>query len=160
MDEILARAGIFQGVEPTAVSALTKQLQPVDFPRGHTVFAEGEPGDGFYLVVEGQVHGGVGQGIGQALCEFTAYDENGQLLTGSYMDYPMPRAEDVPFYNVDYSCQTPCTHNPLGVKGCGEAGAIGSPAAFMNALTDALGVRDLPMPATPERVWRAAQRNA
>jgi carbon-monoxide dehydrogenase large subunit len=79
------------------------------------------------MVVDGQVHGGVGQGIGQALLENTAYDENGQLLTGSYMDYAMPRASDVPFYTVDYSCQTPCTHNPLGVKGCGEAGAIGSP---------------------------------
>ena len=69
------------------------------------------------MIVEGQVHGGVGQGIGQALCENTIYDENGQLLTGSYMDYAMPRAEDVPFYNVDYSCQTPCTHNPLGREG-------------------------------------------
>jgi aerobic carbon-monoxide dehydrogenase large subunit len=113
------------------------------------------------MIVEGQVHGGVGQGIGQALCEFTTYDENGQLLTGSYMDYAMPRAEDVPFYNVDYSCQTPCTHNPLGVKGCGEAGAIGSPPAVVNAVIDALQcgghthVTHIDMPVSPSRVWTA-----
>jgi carbon-monoxide dehydrogenase large subunit len=76
------------------------------------------------MIVSGQVHGGIGQGIGQALLESCVYDENGQLQTGSYMDYAMPRADDVPFYQVDHSCQTPCTHNPLGVKGCGEAGAI------------------------------------
>ncbi len=113
------------------------------------------------MIVEGQVHGGVGQGIGQALCEFTTYDENGQLLTGSYMDYAMPRAEDLPFYNVDYSCQTPCTHNPLGVKGCGEAGAIGSPPAVVNAVIDALqrgghtSVTHIDMPVSPSRVWTA-----
>ena len=90
------------------------------------------------MIVTGQVHGGLGQGIGQALLENCAYDENGQLLTGSYMDYAMPRADDVPFYSVDHSCQTPCTHNPLGVKGCGEAGAIGSPPTVVNAVVDAL----------------------
>ncbi len=116
------------------------------------------------MIVEGQVHGGVGQGIGQALCEFTTYDDTGQLLTGSYMDYPMPRADDVPFYNVDYSCQTPCTHNPLGVKGCGEAGAIGSPPAVVNAVIDALQrgghkhVTHIDMPVSPSRVWQAMQR--
>jgi len=113
------------------------------------------------MVVDGQVHGGVGQGIGQALLENTAYDENGQLLTGSYMDYAMPRASDVPFYTVDYSCQTPCTHNPLGVKGCGEAGAIGSPPAVVNAVIDALHrgghthVTHIDMPVSPSRVWSA-----
>ena len=112
------------------------------------------------MIVEGQVHGGVGQGIGQALLENTTYDENGQLLTGSYMDYAMPRAEDVPFYNVDYSCQTACTHNPLGVKGCGEAGAIGSPPAVVNAVLDALNsgghkVAHIDMPVSPGRVWAA-----
>ena len=75
----------------------------------------------------------------------------------SYMDYAMPRADDVPFYTVDHSCVTPCTHNPLGVKGCGEAGAIGSPPAIMNAVTDALGVKDVPMPATPLVVWNQLQ---
>ena len=107
------------------------------------------------MIVEGQVHGGIGQGIGQALLESCIYDENGQLLSASYMDYAMPRAEDVPFYKVDHSCVTPCTHNPLGVKGCGEAGAIGSPPAVINAITDAIGNNDLSMPATPEKVWKA-----
>ena len=112
------------------------------------------------MIVEGQVHGGLAQGLGQAMLEACAYDaESGQLLTGSYMDYTMPRADDLPSFKVATNV-TPCTHNPLGVKGCGEAGAIGSPAAYMNALTDALGVRDLPMPATAERVWRAANKIA
>ncbi|HEY6967371.1 MAG TPA: xanthine dehydrogenase family protein molybdopterin-binding subunit [Burkholderiales bacterium] len=107
------------------------------------------------MIVEGQVHGGLTQGIGQALTEGCRYDDaTGQLLTGSFMDYAMPRATDVPTYQVD-TRETPCTHNPLGVKGCGEAGAIGAPAALMNAITDALGVKDLPMPATPQAVWTA-----
>jgi carbon-monoxide dehydrogenase large subunit len=112
------------------------------------------------MIVEGQVHGGLAQGIGQALMEGCVYDrESGQLLTASYMDYAMPRAHDLPSFKV--ACEvTPCTHNPLGVKGCGEAGAIGAPAAVMNAIVDALsplGVRDIEMPATPQRVWRAIQ---
>ncbi len=110
------------------------------------------------MIVEGQVHGGLAQGIGQALLEAAVYDENGQLLSGSYMDYAMPRADDLPFYAVDHSCQTPCTHNPLGVKGCGEAGAIGSPPAVVNAVVDALadrGVTHIDMPLTPSRVWAA-----
>jgi carbon-monoxide dehydrogenase large subunit len=112
------------------------------------------------MIVEGQVHGGLVQGIGQALTEGCQYDkENGQLLTGSYMDYCMPRADDVPSFKVD-TRETPCTHNPLGVKGCGEAGAIGSPAALINAITDALGVKDLPMPATAQTVWRTMQKAA
>ncbi|HNW62147.1 MAG TPA: xanthine dehydrogenase family protein molybdopterin-binding subunit [Piscinibacter sp.] len=112
------------------------------------------------MIVSGQVHGGLAQGLGQAMLEACVYDpESGQLLTGTYMDYTMPRADDLPNFTVDHTV-TPCTHNPLGVKGCGEAGAIGSPPAFMNALTDALGVKDLAMPATAERVWRAAHKNA
>jgi len=112
------------------------------------------------MIVSGQVHGGLGQGIGQALLEQAVYDENGQLLTGSYMDYAMPRADDVPFYAVDHSCATPCTHNPLGVKGCGEAGAIGSPPAVVNAVVDALqragrDVTHIDMPLSPARVWEA-----
>jgi aerobic carbon-monoxide dehydrogenase large subunit len=107
------------------------------------------------MIVAGQVHGGLTQGIGQALLESCRYDgDSGQLLTGSLLDYCMPRADNVPSFKLDTK-ETPCTHNPLGVKGCGEAGAIGAPAAVMNAVTDALGVRDLEMPATPERVWRA-----
>ena len=114
------------------------------------------------MIVSGQVHGGIGQGIGQALLERCVYDENGQLQTGSYMDYAMPRADDVPFYKVDHSCQTPCTHNPLGVKGCGEAGAIGSPPAVVNAVVDALrsaghDVTHIDMPLSPARVWAAMQ---
>ncbi|SPH17483.1 Carbon monoxide dehydrogenase large chain [Defluviimonas aquaemixtae] len=112
------------------------------------------------MIVEGQVHGGLAQGIGQALLENAVYDENGQLLSGSYMDYAMPRADDVPPFVVDHSCQTPCTHNPLGVKGCGEAGAIGSPPAVVNAVIDALNrgghkVDHIDMPVSPSRVWQA-----
>jgi carbon-monoxide dehydrogenase large subunit len=109
------------------------------------------------MIVEGQVHGGLAQGIGQALTEGCRYDkETGQLLTGSMLDYCIPRADDVPSFKVGTK-ETPCTHNPLGVKGCGEAGAIGAPAALMNAITDALGVKDLPMPASPQTVWRTIQ---
>jgi aerobic carbon-monoxide dehydrogenase large subunit len=96
------------------------------------------------MIVEGQVHGGIVQGIGQALAEGCVYDkESGQLLTGSYMDYQMPRAANVPSFKLGFTC-TPCPSNPLGMKGCGEAGAIASPAAVMNAVTDALGVKDVP----------------
>ncbi|MFN5143705.1 MAG: xanthine dehydrogenase family protein molybdopterin-binding subunit, partial [Burkholderiales bacterium] len=113
------------------------------------------------MIVEGQVHGGLAQGIGQALLEHGVYDhDSGQLLSGSYMDYAMPRADDLPHFEVETVKGTPCTHNPLGVKGCGEAGAIGSPAALMNALCDALwhlGVKDLDMPASPHKVWQAIQ---
>lgn len=114
------------------------------------------------MIVDGQVHGGIGQGIGQALLEACVYDENGQLQSGSYMDYAMPRADDVPFFQVDHSCQTPCTHNPLGVKGCGEAGAIGTPPAVVNAVIDALHsggkpVTHIDMPLSPSRVWQAMQ---
>ncbi|MBL8310923.1 MAG: xanthine dehydrogenase family protein molybdopterin-binding subunit [Burkholderiales bacterium] len=112
------------------------------------------------MIVEGQVHGGLAQGIGQALLEGCVYDsESGQLLTATYMDYAMPRADDLPNFQVATHV-TPCTHNPLGVKGCGEAGAIGSPAALMNAITHAVGVKDIAMPATSERVWRALQGRA
>ena len=108
------------------------------------------------MIVEGQIHGGIAQGLGQAMMEACSYDViSGQLVTGSYMDYAMPRAMDVPNIQVSNTV-TPCSHNPLGVKGCGEAGAIGSPPAYINAVTDALGVVDLAMPATRERVWRAA----
>jgi len=110
------------------------------------------------MIVEGQVHGGLAQGIGQALLEQCVYDQDtGQLLTGSYMDYAMPRADDLPSFKVATKV-TPCTHNPLGAKGCGEAGAIGAPAALMNAVHDALsaaGVTYIDMPATPYRVWSA-----
>ncbi len=112
------------------------------------------------MIVEGQVHGGLVQGIGQALMENCVYDrETGQLLTGSFMDYTMPRADDFPEFKIGNVC-TPCTHNPLGTKGCGEAGAIGSPPAVINAVLDALhglGVKEFDMPATSHRVWEAIQ---
>jgi carbon-monoxide dehydrogenase large subunit len=109
------------------------------------------------MIVEGQVHGGIAQGVGQALLEGARYDETGQLVTASFMDYGMPRAADVPSFNVAMT-NTPCTSNPLGVKGCGEAGAIAAPAAMVNAITNALGHEDIAMPATPQAVWRAIQK--
>lgn len=108
------------------------------------------------MIVEGQVHGGITQGIGQALHEGVVYDDSGQLLTGSYMDYQMPRAADVPSYTVSHGC-TPSPNNPLGLKGCGEAGAIGAPPAVINAIIDAIGTDNLQMPATPQAVWTALQ---
>ena len=110
------------------------------------------------MIVEGQVHGGIAQGVGQALLEGAHYDSDGQLLTASYMDYCMPRADDLPSFKIG-AIETPCPSNPLGIKGCGEAGAIASPPAVINAITDALGHEDVTMPATPQVVWRAA-RNA
>ncbi|MBD0415682.1 xanthine dehydrogenase family protein molybdopterin-binding subunit [Oryzicola mucosus] len=111
------------------------------------------------MIVEGQVHGGLAQGIGQALLEGTSYDAaSGQLVTASYMDYTMPRADDLPSFVVSTTV-TPCPGNPLGIKGCGEAGAIGSPPAVMNAITDALGHEDITMPATPHKVWAAAMKH-
>jgi carbon-monoxide dehydrogenase large subunit len=107
------------------------------------------------MIVEGQVHGGIAQGIGQAMLEGCHYDPaSGQLVTASYMDYTMPRADDLPSFKVSTS-NTPCPSNPLGIKGCGEAGAIGSPPAVINAITDAIGNNDLAMPATPQTVWKA-----
>jgi carbon-monoxide dehydrogenase large subunit len=113
------------------------------------------------MIVEGQIHGGVVQGIGQALFEGAEYDENGQLTNASYMDYCMPRADDFPKFETAGQV-TPCPHNPLGVKGAGEAGAIGSTPAVVNAVIDALWsgghkVKDIRMPLTSERVWRAMQ---
>ena len=112
------------------------------------------------MIVEGQVHGGTVQGIGQALLERCVYDpDSAQLLSGTLMDYCMPRADNIPNFEVDYVC-TPSPHNLLGVKGCGEAGAIAAPPAVMNAVVDALsadGVAEIDMPATPHRVWQALQ---
>ncbi|MGI9389645.1 MAG: xanthine dehydrogenase family protein molybdopterin-binding subunit [Boseongicola sp.] len=108
------------------------------------------------MIVEGQVHGGVAQGVGQAMLEQVVYDDGGQPINASYMDYAMPRASDLPFYDVHHASTT-CPNNPLGVKGCGEAGAIGSPPAVINAITDAIGNNDLAMPATPQAVWNAIQ---
>ncbi len=111
------------------------------------------------MIVDGQIHGGVVQGIGQALFEGAIYDDQGQLINASYLDYTMPRADDLPMIETDRTT-TPCPHNPLGVKGAGEAGSIGSTPAVVNAVIDALkgfGVKDIRMPLTPERVWQAMQ---
>ena len=111
------------------------------------------------LLVAGQAHGGVVQGIGQALMERTVFDEDGQLLTGSFTDYALPRASDAVMFAIA-SHPVPAKTNPLGVKGCGEAGCAGSLPAVMNAVVDALseyGIRHIDMPATPYRVWQAIQ---
>ena len=108
------------------------------------------------MIVEGQVHGGIVHGIGQALLEGCQYDSDGQLVTASFMDYAMPRADNAPDFRVGYAPTDP-PHNPLGVKGCGEAGAIGAPPAVINAIANAIGTRHVEMPATPETVWRACQ---
>jgi carbon-monoxide dehydrogenase large subunit len=109
------------------------------------------------MIVEGQIHGGLALGIGQALFENCVYDGAGQLVAGSFMDYAIARADDLPDFVTECDESQPCTHNPLGVKGCGEAGSIGAPAALVSAALDALGplgVTDLAMPLTPEQVWR------
>ncbi|MDH3194842.1 MAG: xanthine dehydrogenase family protein molybdopterin-binding subunit [Hyphomicrobiales bacterium] len=137
----------------------------VDPGTGHTDIVQFVAADDFGriinpMIVEGQVHGGVVQGIGQALLEGCQYDaETGQLVTATYNDYAMPRADDVPSFAVS-TTETLCPNNPLGIKGCGEAGAIGSPPAVINAITDAIGNNDLTMPATPEKVWRALNAGA
>jgi aerobic carbon-monoxide dehydrogenase large subunit len=110
------------------------------------------------MIVEGQVHGGVAQGIGQALLEHAVYNSDGQLVSGSFMDYTMPRAANLPSFKVETTV-TRCPGNPLGIKGCGEAGAIAAPAAVMNAVTDAIGSEDIAMPASPATVWAALRRS-
>jgi carbon-monoxide dehydrogenase large subunit len=109
------------------------------------------------MIVDGQVHGGIAQGIGQALCEGAIYNNDGQLVTGSFMDYAMPRANHLPTLKVETTV-TKCPSNPLGIKGCGEAGAIAAPAAVINAITDAIGTEAIAMPATPPAVWAALQK--
>ena len=129
----------------------------VDPGTGKTTFVNFVAADDFGrlinpMIVEGQVHGGLAQGIGQALLEHAVYDANGQLTSGTFMDYAMPRADDLPTFKIEHTV-TLCPGNPLGVKGCGEAGAIGASGAVINAITDAIGNNKLEMPATPDRVW-------
>jgi carbon-monoxide dehydrogenase large subunit len=109
------------------------------------------------MIVEGQVHGGVAHGVGQALLEGAVYDKDGQLVSGSFMDYTMPRAGNLPSMKVE-TTETRCPSNPLGIKGCGEAGAIAAPPAVINAITDAIGTEDITMPATPQKIWAALSR--
>jgi aerobic carbon-monoxide dehydrogenase large subunit len=165
------------GMEGGLDADATTKLSAWTFPNGcHIAEVEVDPDTGIVrvvnynivddfgvvlnpLLVEGQVHGGIVQGIGQALLEGAVYDEGGQLLTGSFMDYTMPRADSMPPFDFS-TVEVPCKNNAMGVKGCGEAGSVGAPAAVINALIDALserGVRHVDMPATPERVWRLAQ---
>lgn len=166
------------GIEATLLDAQeTAEIKSHTFPNGcHVAEVEVDPETGIVtvpryivvddvghalnpLIVRGQVHGGVTQGIGQALMERTSYDnDSGQLLSASFMDYALPRAEDLPDIDVDL-IEVPCETNPMGVKGAGEAGAVGSPPAVMNALVDALGVA-VDMPATPEVVWKALAKAA
>ena len=111
------------------------------------------------MIVEGQIHGGIAQGIGQALYEGAVYDENGQLISGSMMDYAVPKARQIPHMDLDRT-ETPSTSNPMGVKGVGETGTIAATQAVVNAVADALapfGIKHLEMPMTPERVWRTIQ---
>ena len=162
----------------TLDSAEVAQIKAHTFPNGcHLAEVEVDPETGVVrvdryvvcddvgkavnpMIVRGQVHGGVAQGTGQALFERTAYDpDSGQLLSGSFMDYALPRAGDLPDIEVEF-LEIPCLTNPLGVKGAGEAGAVGSPPAVINAVLDALaedGVTHIDMPATPEVVWRALE---
>jgi carbon-monoxide dehydrogenase large subunit len=168
------RARVAAGEDTMLLDALeTAKIDAHTFPNGcHVAEVEVDPETGIVtipryivvddvghalnpLIVRGQVHGGVAQGIGQAVMEKTAYDrESGQLLSASFMDYALPRADDLPDIEVDL-IEVPCETNPLGVKGAGEAGAVGSPPAVVNAIIDALGVAAIDMPATPETVWKA-----
>ncbi|MDF1585257.1 xanthine dehydrogenase family protein molybdopterin-binding subunit [Marinimicrococcus flavescens] len=164
-----------EGLPGSLDASLVADTPPSTFPNGcHVAEVEIDPETGVValtryvaiddfgtlvnpMLVEGQVHGGVVQGIGQALLEHTVYDESGQLLSGSFMDYAMPRADDLPDLELDFLVR-PATTNELGVKGCGEAGITAAPPAVMNAVLDALaplGIRHLDMPATPLRVWQA-----
>jgi carbon-monoxide dehydrogenase large subunit len=167
------------GMEPGLDTTQVQTPSANTFPNGcHIVEVEVDPASGVVrvdrytvvddfgavinpLMLEGQVHGGIVQGLGQALLEHTAYDDDsGQLMTGSFMDYAMPRADDLPFFSFS-THNVPCKANPLGIKGAGEAGAIGAPPAVINAIVDALharaGIRHIDMPATPRRVWEALQ---
>jgi carbon-monoxide dehydrogenase large subunit len=172
-----ARTMTVPGVEGGLDAAATTKLQAWTFPNGcHIAEVELDSDTGVVdiarytivddfgvvvnpMLVEGQVHGGIVQGIGQALQEGAVYDDSGQLLTGSFMDYTMPRADTMPSFDFS-TVEVPCKNNAMGVKGCGEAGSVGSPAAVINAIIDALsplGVRQVDMPATPQRLWELMQ---
>ena len=165
------------GRQDLLIHEATAELRARSFPNGaHVAEVEVDPQTGVVrverytvvddfgnlfnpMLVEGQVHGGVVQGIGQAINEHVVYDHNGQLLTATFMDYGMPRAKDVPFLSFETE-PIPSTANPMGVKGCGEAGTVGALAAVANAVQDALwdkGVRQADMPFTPLRVWEMLQ---
>jgi len=165
-----------QGVIPENLDSQEKCKAPPSFPNGcHVAEVEIDPGTGALeivsyvavgdcgnvlddVIVEGQIHGGVAQGLGQALTENTVYDAGGQLVSGSFMDYAMPRADLMPSMTVEHYAVA-CRTNPLGVKGTGEAGTTAAPPAMMNAILDALPKgATLDMPATPDRIWQALQK--
>jgi carbon-monoxide dehydrogenase large subunit len=160
----LSAQGTFQPVEPTFPNGCHACEVEIDPETGTTRLLRYSAVDDFGneinpMLVDGQLHGGIAQGIGQALLENVVYDAHGQLLTGSFMDYAMPRATEIPDIRLARN-PDPCKNNPLGLKGCAEAGAVCAPPAVINALLDALaplGVRELDMPATPQRVWTAIE---
>jgi carbon-monoxide dehydrogenase large subunit len=168
------------GIEPSIDADATLDPENFSFPHGtHLCAAEVDTETGRVtirkyvavddvgrvvnpLIVQGQVHGGIAQGVAQALFEEAVYDADGNLTTGTFVDYTIPSAADLPEFTIDRT-ETPATSNPLGVKGVGEAGTIASTPAVVNAVVDALrplGVTDVRMPCTPERVWRAIQGGA
>ncbi|MCW0232931.1 MAG: xanthine dehydrogenase family protein molybdopterin-binding subunit [Ferrovibrio sp.] len=172
--EARKRAGVGYDQAAGLDTAMDHQIQAITFPNGcHVCEVEIDPATGVaqvvrYVVaddmgkvinptiVKGQIHGGVVQGVGQALYEHVVYDEDGQLLTGSFTDYCMPRADNFPDIEV-ILCEVPCKTNPLGVKGAGEAGAVGSAPATISAIVDALGdlgITHVDMPATPQKIWQ------
>jgi carbon-monoxide dehydrogenase large subunit len=175
-EKIRAGLNLPEGVPTSLDVRHVAEMNAATFPNGcHVAEVEVDPDTGVIevvryscvndfgtiinpMIVEGQLHGGVVQGIGQALMEHTVYDADGQLLTGSYMDYALPRATDAPPDFVVANHVVPATTNVLGVKGCGEAGCAGALVSVMNAVVDALspyGIRHIDMPATPSRVWQA-----
>ena len=166
MEPGLDGSGFFRSEQPTFPNGCHVCELEVDPQTGRVEIVRYTVMDDFGTVVNplmlaGQVHGGIAQGVGQALLEHTAYDpDSGQLISGSFMDYALPHADDMPFVDFHYHEDAPCLTSPLGVKGAGEAGTVGAPGAVMNALLDALwedGVRQLDMPATPEKIWRAVR---
>ncbi|HEV2653255.1 MAG TPA: xanthine dehydrogenase family protein molybdopterin-binding subunit [Rhizomicrobium sp.] len=163
-EEGLDSDGLYQGQAPTFPNGCHVCEVEIDPDTGHTKILDYTVLDDFGriinpMLVAGQVHGGIVQGLGQAILENVVYDEtSGQLLTASFTDYAMPRASDMPDINFAYE-EIPCVTNPLGAKGCGEAGTVGALPAVMSAIADAIGVLHIDMPATPERVWRAYREN-
>ncbi len=163
-EEGLDSDGLYQGQAPTFPNGCHVCEVEIDPDTGHTKILDYTVLDDFGriinpMLVAGQVHGGIVQGLGQAILENVVYDESsGQLLTASFSDYAMPRASDMPDINFAYE-EIPCVTNPLGAKGCGEAGTVGALPAVMSAIANAIGVLHIDMPATPERVWRAYREN-
>ncbi|MEM9683069.1 MAG: molybdopterin cofactor-binding domain-containing protein, partial [Pseudomonadota bacterium] len=168
-DAALSAQDQFKGEVPTFPNGCHVCEVEIDRDTGETQIVAYSVVDDFGTIVNptllrGQVHGGIVQGIGQAMTENCVFDgESGQLVSGSLMDYCLPRAQDIPAFTIDLRDDAPCTTNPLGIKGAGEAGAVGAPPAVVNAIVDALadrGVDHIDMPVTSEKIWRALQGSA